>query len=514
MSRRNSGARIACLPWLATVVSAAAAWAQTPVDLNTWSQQGEPADSTWIVSADGSSVLQTVNGGVGLFVSPNTYYNTTVEGRFGVESSSDDDFIGFVFGYKAPLDETTTTGQNTVDFLLFDWKQNNQSGAQAGFRLSHVQGTHKGTPSDVTHELWTHSSSTTLTVTPLASSFGTGWQDPISGTPVVYDFTLLYTADQIRIDIAGGQFGTTGQTVFDIAFDELDAEVQSVFEGGAFEEGRFGFYNYSQAQVRYQSFSLTEPDLATTPDDGGTLAFLSRVGEQDTQVVTVANAGGEGSLLTGSITAATAAPFAGPAESASFGIGSGDAKDFTYSFSPDARGGHADSVQVQTNVGTHTIALDGSAVGPVVTSSITPGTTIDLGQADLDESVLAILQIGNATPDANAGDDSLTDLTLDYVLSGDDASLFSLDLTPLDVVSKGGLLDVTITFLGSDVPGHYDATLTLLTDEGAALGDLLNGQSYTFTLSADVVPEPSSACALLGIAVLHCARRFSRARQM
>src|SRR5690606_7445058 len=154
------------------------------------------------------------------------------------------------------------------------------------------------TPSDVTHELWTHSSSTTLTVTPLASSFGTGWQDPTSGTPVVYDFTLLYTADQIRIDIAGGQFGTTGQAVFAIAFDELDAEVQSVFEGGAFEEGRFGFYNYSQAQVRYQSFSLTEPDLATTPDDGGTLAFLSRVGEQDTQVVTVANAGGEGSLLT------------------------------------------------------------------------------------------------------------------------------------------------------------------------------------------------------------------------
>ncbi len=207
-SSRAVGGCVALIVWGWPVVPLLA---QTPVDLNTWSQQGNPSSSTWNVSPDGSSVLQTVNGGVGLFVSPNTFFNTTIEGSFGVEGTSDDDFIGFVFGYKAPLDETTTTGQNTVDFLLFDWKQANQAGASAGFRLSHVKGTHRGTSSDTSHELWTHTSSSTLTVTPLGTNYGIGWQDPSSGIPVIYDFTLLYTASQIRIDIAGGQFGWLGR---------------------------------------------------------------------------------------------------------------------------------------------------------------------------------------------------------------------------------------------------------------------------------------------------------------
>ncbi len=55
-----------------------------------------------------------------------------------------------------------------------------------------------------------------------------------------YEFTLNYRTNHIRIDIAGGNFGA-GQTIF-----ELD---------GTFEEGRFGFYNRSQGNVRYEGFT-------------------------------------------------------------------------------------------------------------------------------------------------------------------------------------------------------------------------------------------------------------------
>ena len=489
--RTLSGAMTALL----TVVALAAqAHAQTPVDLNSWSQQGQPTHSNWNVEPDGSSVLQTINGGVGLFVSPNEFFNTTVQGSFGVETTSDNDFIGFVFGYQAPIDQTDTVAQRTVDFLLLDWKQSAQSGAPEGFRLSHVDGTHDGSYSSTGHELWDHIGNTAIAVTPLGTDTGTdrGWQDPVGGVPVEYDFTLLYTASQIRIDIAGGQFGT-GETLFDLDFANLDPAVQALFPGGQFEPGRFGFYNHSQQSVRYQSFTLTEAELATAPDDGGTLNFLARVGSSDNQTVNVGNSGGAGSQLTGTAGSPAGAPFSGPAGPSAFSLGAGQDNDFVYTFSPTARGVSSDSIDVQSNEDTHTIDFQGVGVGPIFDSSVTPGSLIDLGTAPLSIPLDALLQIGNVTPDDDGGNADLTNLTLDSLITGDDASMFTVDLAPDSVVGKGGLLDIIVTFLGDPAPGTYTATLTLLTDEGAALGDLVTGQSYSFDLTATVIPEPATA---------------------
>ncbi len=266
--------------------------------------------------------------------------------------------------------------------------------------------------------------------------------------------------------------------------------------------------------MRYQSFTLTEPILMTQPGDTGTLAFLARVGQQDMQMLIVNNAGRAGSLLTGTVSEVNADPFAGPMEETSFGLGSSASRDFTFTFSPIDRGDYSDSVLVQTNVGTHAITLAGSAVGPVVATSEGPGSTIDLGEGSLNETLETILRISNITPDDNGGIDSLTALTLDYSLSGEDASLFTLDLVPQDILNKGDQLDVTITFFGSNQPGDYSATLTLFTDEGAALGDLLTGQQYMFTLSASVIPEPSlAAWGLLGVAFMRDRRRCHAARR-
>ena len=78
---------------------------------------------------------------------------------------------------------------------------------------------------------WGHVDSPEFDV--LATSFGSdkGWADNVE-----YEFELIYESDRIRISI-------DGTPIFDVA--------------GGFEPGRFGFYNYSQAQVRYSDFAIS-----------------------------------------------------------------------------------------------------------------------------------------------------------------------------------------------------------------------------------------------------------------
>ena len=230
----------------ATAVSFGVQAVPVPIDLNTWNQQGSAANGNWNVSADGSSVLQTINGEPTFFVSPDDLFNTTINGTFGVETTSDDDYIGFVFGYQSPL-SANSDPTNDYDFLLFDWKQGDQSFggqfANEGFSLNRVN----GTISNVLPSFWGHNDSTEFDV--LATDFGNdrGWADN-----TVYDFELLFQSNRIKIDIAGGAFGT-GETIFDI--------------NGSFQSGKFGFYNYSQQQVRYVGFTeqATPPPPPPTP---------------------------------------------------------------------------------------------------------------------------------------------------------------------------------------------------------------------------------------------------------
>ena len=107
-----------------------------PINLSSWEQRGPTANGNWVVSPDGSSVLQTINGNPTYFVSPTNQSNTTIRGTLRVGTTGDDDLIGFVLGFNAPV----TTG-NDSDFLLFDWKQTNQGNSFEGFALSRVNGT-------------------------------------------------------------------------------------------------------------------------------------------------------------------------------------------------------------------------------------------------------------------------------------------------------------------------------------------------------------------------------------
>lgn len=198
-----------------------------PIDLRDWRRQGPSGNGNWIVAGDGLSVLQTINGNPTFFVSPNNLIDTVVRGRFQVATSGDDDFVGFVFGYRSPLAENGDD-PNTNEFLLFDWKQANQTAfgqfAQEGFTLSRVS----GRITDV-GRFWGHVEGPDLEV--LGTDYGNdkGWNDFQE-----HDFELVYQRDRVRISI-------DGRLIFDVA--------------GTFEPGRFGFYNFSQSQVRYRSFT-------------------------------------------------------------------------------------------------------------------------------------------------------------------------------------------------------------------------------------------------------------------
>lgn len=203
----------------------------TNLDLSSWGQEGPSGNGNWVVAGDNLSVLQTINGQPTVFLSDDTYINTSFEGAFRAGADGDDDYMGFVFGWQSPN-----------DFYLFDWKQGQQSGSAPGYYLSHI--TASGTTS-TTDDWWEvipfsnhHVDNLTNGYDVLATNLGTGWVDN-----VLYDFILDYTNSQIKISIGGTD-------IFTLA--------------GSYSAGNFGFYNYSQSQVYYEGF--TEE---TIPDPGG-----------------------------------------------------------------------------------------------------------------------------------------------------------------------------------------------------------------------------------------------------
>jgi hypothetical protein len=74
-----------------------------PIDLSNWTVEGNPANGNWEIASDSLSVLQKINGAPTFFVGPDTLINTVIRGNLKVETTGDDDFIGFVFGFQIPV---------------------------------------------------------------------------------------------------------------------------------------------------------------------------------------------------------------------------------------------------------------------------------------------------------------------------------------------------------------------------------------------------------------------------
>jgi hypothetical protein len=234
-------------PLVAALLSATlgltGAIAQSPVDLGNWQAEDYPAvsgfgDGMWAVAPNNLTVYQSVNGQPTLFLSDFQALMTVVEGQI-TTGISDDDFAGFAIGFD-PGDSTNAA----ADYLLIDWKQGTQpfnfgapscsngGMAQAGLAVSRVS----GIPS--ADEFWQHND-TDDTCSPLgqgltelqrAATLGsTGWVDNVT-----YTFRFEFLGSRLRVFVDGTL--------------ELDVV-------GSFSDGRFAFYNFSQANVTYAAFT-------------------------------------------------------------------------------------------------------------------------------------------------------------------------------------------------------------------------------------------------------------------
>jgi hypothetical protein len=195
------------------------------IDLSTWEQKGDISSGIWVIEEGNRTVIQTVNRYSTFYVSPNNVIDQVVQGTICVkdlDTWKDDDFIGFVFGFK----DIDGVSPQAYDFYLFDWKKKTQSTsngtAYEGYRLMRVQGTAEG------DSLWDNIGGGITVIQEKIDSDGTNeynWQFDTE-----YSFKLIYGTNRIKILI-------DDEVIFDVE--------------GDFQEGKFGFYNYSQSYVQY-----------------------------------------------------------------------------------------------------------------------------------------------------------------------------------------------------------------------------------------------------------------------
>ncbi len=210
-----------------------------PVDLSGWTaEEGNGTTAAnWTVQGVGNdTVFQSVNSRPSVFFNPGSNdQGKSLAGEITVETFTDDDYIGFVLGYN-----TGELGSANADFWLIDWKKADQrASAGVGLSLSHVTGD-VGNANEL--NFWGHDG--VVDEKQRAANLGlTGW-----ASNTTYAFELIFTSTLIEVKVNGN----------------TELSYTSAQNGGLFDDGSFGFYNYSQERVRYAG--ITE-DVAppTTP---------------------------------------------------------------------------------------------------------------------------------------------------------------------------------------------------------------------------------------------------------
>ncbi|MFT5686129.1 MAG: cysteine-rich repeat protein [Myxococcota bacterium] len=176
-------------------------------------------DPTW------SPVTQSSNADPAVYLSVLPANGITIEFELTVDTTTDDDFIGWVVAYESGDNEA-----EDAEWLLFDWRQNTQElygcDGEEGLSYSHIDG-----PIEHPADLWCHEGDVAK-VSRGNNLGGTGWDDETT-----YTIELTYT--------------TTGFDVF------VDGSLE-FSETGPFPEGNFGFYNFSQQKRSSLRWSLRQ----------------------------------------------------------------------------------------------------------------------------------------------------------------------------------------------------------------------------------------------------------------
>lgn len=209
-----------------------------PVDLSSWIENGNPNNGAglWTLEAGNNAVKQSQNGTPTVFHNNQNSQGNALAGTIEVQTTIDDDFVGFVLGYQEG-----EINSASADFWLIDWKQGDQSGQTAGLALSHVFGDLTSTSTSVSGQWWQHDDP--VNEKQRATTLGTtGWVNNTENT-----FDLIFTPDLIEVKVGGA----------------TELSYSSGNNGGVqFTDGAFGFYNFSQENVRYAG--ITEEVLPPT----------------------------------------------------------------------------------------------------------------------------------------------------------------------------------------------------------------------------------------------------------
>jgi Thrombospondin C-terminal region/PEP-CTERM motif len=216
------------------------------INLSSWTvvqyELNSQPNASWSLSNGNTTATQSVNADASILLSSFDITGQEIAGSWRVTTESDDDFVGFVFGY-----------QDRGHYYLFDWKQldqNDPSGfAQRGMSLK-VVNRPSGDPT--TADLWPTAGS--ANVTTLLHNL-TPWDEFVD-----YNFRLNFTPGLFEIQVSQG--ATTLE--------------HWIVANNTYTDGNFGFYNYSQGPVVYNGFTQElEPDpIPTAVPEPATLLLL------------------------------------------------------------------------------------------------------------------------------------------------------------------------------------------------------------------------------------------------
>jgi choice-of-anchor A domain-containing protein len=192
-----------------------------------WPWINAPAPA-WILSADKLTVTQGTNSLPAVYMTNLPAVGTTLVFNLRVNSTADDDFIGWVVGF-----DQGDVNNPQAEFMLFDWKQGDQQHgsdlARAGMAMSRVRGVVQPSGLDNWGPFWAHRGAISEEARAINLS-RTGW-----AAHTTYTVKMEYGLSRIRVWVNGV-----------LEFDRQ----------GSFPAGRFGFYTASQEQGR---FTLVSP---------------------------------------------------------------------------------------------------------------------------------------------------------------------------------------------------------------------------------------------------------------
>jgi len=197
--------------------------------------------------------------------------------------------------------------------------------------------------------------------------------------------------------------------------------------------------------------------------------------------------------------------------SGTFSLAGGQTARSAVTFAPISRGTYNGTVSYTSNVANGTVAVTGTAVGPVFSTNVgtSPLTVINVGTTAPGSAAEFDLKISNISTDDVNGT-NLANLTLESEnITGPTANAFYVMPLTQNVLGNAAAdsplansTDLSIVF-NPITDGSFTDYLTITTDQGAPLGDV--GQQFTYELTGNSTgtpaPEPATL-ALLAVGAL------------